>query len=272
MAASPDARRRHRRTDPRAEPGRRPPCWPTHRNPLQPRRRSFRPGAPAAAPPSPRPAAGPARRTSRGPRDARPGASASSHTPRSAPVIVSSVADTPAGAAESRCSRCSSMCTAASCVSAITAGLESGGGADRPHLVADREVHRPDPLRPHRHLQRRIDQSQLRLVGDVHLGDQQPDRRDLVTERLQQERDSGLFEDRDHGRVVDVLVHVDVRPPHMYRRREAVLPCHAVLSITRWSPFHSSWSCCGSGGPPPTTWPGRARRSRRARSACDAPG
>ena len=71
-------------------------------------------------------------------------------------------------------------------------------------------------------------------------------------ERLTQERDPGLFEQRDHGGVVDVLVHVDVRPAHVHRRYE-------VRSSPRGPPFHSCVSCCGSDGPPPTT--SRGRRS-----------
>ena len=45
---------------------------------------------------------------------------------------------------------------------------------------------------------------------------------DVVGERLAQEVDARLFQDRHHGGVVDVLVHVDVRPAHLHAGGEAV--------------------------------------------------
>ena len=64
-------------------------------------------------------------------------------------------------------------------------GLADDGGlgvrvrAHRSHLVAEREVDRPQPIHPDRHLQRRIRQPQLALVDHPHFGDQQTDGEDI---------------------------------------------------------------------------------------------
>ena len=129
-------------------------------------------------------------------------------------------------------------------VAALTPLVHPSPDHPSPDLVvrqlAEGEVDRTQQFGPHGHLKRRIHKAQLTFVEHLHLVDQQADGLDIVGERLPQEVDPGLFQDGHHRGVVDVLVHVNIRPPHPYAGGK---------SVSHSFPFQSFESCCGSDAP-----------------------